>query len=161
MRVPHSHGDSFMPHKLLQLHQRHLAGLSQPRCEGMSHGMQGDSVQGVTIFWGKIELSDGSIEASGGLGECSPLSGLSENRLDRLAVVRQKHFHHISRYTDGYSPATLGQNVKNIGIGIDILSPESENLRGTQTGFQGKQLSKRAPLPQYQEKCGKTGIWPH
>ena len=31
----------------------------------MSHGMQGDGVQTITVLRGQIELSDGSLEASG------------------------------------------------------------------------------------------------
>ncbi len=63
--VSHRHCDVLMAHELLQLHKRDFAGLSQPGCEGMSHGMQGDGVQTITILRGQIELSDGSLEASG------------------------------------------------------------------------------------------------
>ena len=65
--VSHRHGDVLMTHELLQLHKRDLAGLSQPGCEGMSHGMQGDGVQTITVLRGQIELSDGSLEAGGRL----------------------------------------------------------------------------------------------
>ena len=63
--VSHRHGDVLVTHELLQLHKRDLAGLSQPGCEGMSHRMQGDGVQTITVLRCQIELSDGSLEASG------------------------------------------------------------------------------------------------
>ena len=56
MSVSHRHGDVLMTHELLQLHKRDLAGLSQPGCEGMSHRMQGNSVQTITVLWGQVEL---------------------------------------------------------------------------------------------------------
>ena len=48
--VSHRHGDVLMTHELLQLHKRDLAGLSQPGCEGMPHGMQGNGVQTITVL---------------------------------------------------------------------------------------------------------------
>ena len=63
--VSHRHGDVLMTHELLQFHKRDLAGLSQPGCEGMSHGMQGDGVQTITVLRGQIELSDGGLETDG------------------------------------------------------------------------------------------------
>ena len=65
MGISHGHGDVLMAHELLQLHERHLAGLRQPRGEGMPHGMQGDGIQTVAVFRGQIELSDGGLETGG------------------------------------------------------------------------------------------------
>ena len=42
--VSHGHGDILVAHELLQLHERDLAGLRQPRREGVPHGVQGDGI---------------------------------------------------------------------------------------------------------------------
>ena len=63
--ISHRHGDVLVTHELLQFHKRNLAGLRQPGCEGMPHGMQGDGVQTITVLRGPIELSDGSLKAGG------------------------------------------------------------------------------------------------
>ena len=65
MGIPHGHGDVLMAHELLQFHERHLAGLRQPRGKGMSHGVQGDGVQTVAVFRSQIELSDGGLKTGG------------------------------------------------------------------------------------------------
>ena len=65
MGIPHGHGDVLMTHELLQFHERHLAGLRQPRGKGMSHGVQGDGVQTVAVFRSQIELSDGGLKTGG------------------------------------------------------------------------------------------------
>lgn len=61
--VSHGHGDILVPHELLQLHKRDLAGLRQPRGEGVPHGVQGDGIQAVAVFRRQSELSDGSLKA--------------------------------------------------------------------------------------------------
>ena len=63
--VSHGHGDILVTHELLQLHECDPAGLRQPGCEGMPHGVQGDGVQAVAVFRGQIELSDSGLEAGG------------------------------------------------------------------------------------------------
>ena len=50
--VSHSHGDILVTHELLQLHECDPAGLRQPGCEGMPHGVQGHGVQAVAVFLG-------------------------------------------------------------------------------------------------------------
>ena len=63
MSVSHGHADVLMTHELLQLHDRNLPRLRQPRGEGMPHGVQGDGVQAVAILRGQFELSDGGLKA--------------------------------------------------------------------------------------------------
>ena len=75
MSIPHGHGDVLMTHELLQFHERHLAGLRQPGGKGMSHGVQGDGVQTVTVFRSQIELSDGGLETGGGFSNAVFLRG--------------------------------------------------------------------------------------
>lgn len=100
MSIPHGHGDVPVAHELLQLHERDLTGLRQPRGEGMSHGMQGDSVQAVAIFRSQIELSDGSLETGWRFLKGCLLTGLLEDGFRRLALIRLEHPDHILRHTD-------------------------------------------------------------
>ena len=48
--IAHGHSDVLVPHELLQFHERDLAGLRQPRGEGVPHGVQGDGIQAVAVF---------------------------------------------------------------------------------------------------------------
>ena len=52
----------------------------------MSHGMQGNGVQTITVLRGQIELSDGSLEAGGRLGERCFLAGLLDTEDYALAL---------------------------------------------------------------------------
>lgn len=62
MGIPHGHGDVLMAHELLQFHECDLAGLCQPGCERMPHGMQCDHIQTVAVFWLQTEFSDGGLK---------------------------------------------------------------------------------------------------
>ena len=137
--IPHSHGDILVSHELLQLHECDLAGLCQPGCESMSHGVQGDSVQAIAVFRGQSELSDGGLEAGGRLGERRLLPGLLKDWLRRLAPVCLKHPNHILRYPDEDSFSPFLNNVEAAGIGIHVLSTQLENFRGAKTGSQREQ----------------------
>ena len=71
MGIPHGHGDVLMAHELLQFHECDLAGLCQPGCERMPHGMQCDHIQTVAVFWsdetaGVCALIDPGDESSCG-----------------------------------------------------------------------------------------------
>ena len=66
----------------------------------MSHRMQGNSVQTITVLRGQIEFSDGSLEAGGRLGECCFLAGLLEDGFRRFAFVRLEHPDHVLRHSD-------------------------------------------------------------
>ena len=136
--VSHRHGDVLVTHELLQLHKRDLAGLSRPGCEGMSHGMQGDGVQTITVLRGQIELPDGSLEAGGRFGERCFLTGLLEDGFRRLAFVRLEHSNHVLRHSDENPLASFLNNIKAAGVGIHILSAQLENFRGPETDSQGK-----------------------
>ena len=149
MSVSHRHGDVLMTHELLQLHKRDLAGLSQPGCEGMSHGMQGDGVQTITILRGQIELSDGSLEAGWRLGERCFLTGLLEDGFRRFAFIRLEHSDHVLRHPDENPLASFLNDIKAAGVGIHILSAQLENFCGPKAGSQGKQghvMQLRMPL---------------
>ena len=76
MGIPHGHGDVLMAHELLQFHECDLAGLCQPGCERMPHGMQCDHIQTVAVFWLQTEFSDGGFEARGSFSEGRLLAGL-------------------------------------------------------------------------------------
>ena len=147
--IPHSHGDILVSHELLQLHECDLAGLCQPGCEGMPHGVQGDGVQAVAVFRGQSELSDGGLEAGGRLGERRLLPRLLKDWLRRLAPVCLKHPNHIFRYPDEDSLSPFLNNVEAAGIGVHVLSTQLENLRGAKTGSQREQghvMQLRMPL---------------
>ena len=147
--VSHRHGDVLVTHELLQLHKRDLAGLSQPGCEGMPHGMQGDGVQTITILRGQIELPDGSLEAGGRLGVRCFLAGSLEDGFRRFAFVRLEHSDHVLRHPDENPLASFLNDIKATGVGIHILSAQLENFRGPEAGSQGKQghvMQLRMPL---------------
>ena len=159
--VSHRHGDVLVTHELLQLHKRDLAGLSQPGCEGMSHGMQGDGVQTITVLRGQIELSDGSLEAGWRLGERCFLAGLLENGFRRFAFVRLEHSNHVLRHSDENPLATFLNDIKAAGVGIHILSAQLENFCGAKAGSQGKQghvMQLRMPLFEVVQKG--LGLFP-
>ena len=147
--VSHRHCDVLMAHELLQLHKRDFTGLSQPGCEGMSHGMQGDGVQTITILRGQIELSDGSLEAGGRLGERCFLAGLLEDGFRRFAFIRLEHSDHVLRHPDENPLASFLNDIKAADVGIHILSAQLENFCGPESGSQGKQghvMQLRMPL---------------
>ena len=136
--VSHRHGDVLMTHELLQLHKRDLAGLSQPGCEGMSHGMQGNGVQTITVLRGQIEFSDGSLEAGGRLGERCFLAGLLEDGFRRFAFVRLEHPDHVLRHSDENPFASFLDDIEAAGVNIHVLSAQLENFCGPEAGSQGK-----------------------
>lgn len=138
MSVSHRHGDVLMAHELLQLHKRDLAGLSQPGCEGMSHGMQGNGVQTITVLRGQIELSDGSLEAGGRLGEHCFLAGLLEDGFRRFAFVHLEHPDHVLRHSDENPFASFLDDIEAAGVNIHVLSAQLENFCGPEAGSQGK-----------------------
>ena len=127
-----------MTHELLQLHERDLAGLSQPGCEGMSHRMQGNSVQTITVLRGQIEFSDGSLEAGGRLGEHCFLAGLLEDGFRRFAFVHLEHPDHVLRHSDENPFASFLDDIEAAGDNIHVLSAQLENFCGPEAGSQGK-----------------------
>lgn len=139
MSIPHGHGNVLMSHELLQFHERDLAGLCQPGCEGMPHGVQGDGVQAVAVFRGQSEFSDGGLEAGGRFGERCLLPWLLEDEFRRLALVRLKHPDHIFRYTDEDTLAAFLNDMEAAGVGVHVLSAQFENLRGPKAGSQREQ----------------------
>ena len=148
MSVSHRHGDVLMTHELLQLHKRDLAGLSQPGCEGMSHGMQGDGVQTITILRGQIELSDGSLEASGVLVNAVFLRGCWKMSSAGLRLY-VRNILLISSSTRRKPICLLSDDIEAAGVGIHILSAQLENFCGPESGSQGKQghvMQLRMPL---------------
>ena len=115
----------------------------------MSHGMQGDGVQTITVLRGQIELSDGSLEAGGRLGERCFLAGLLEDGFRRFAFVRLEHPDHVLRYSNENPLASFLNDIKAAGVGIHILSAQLENFCGPESGSQGKQghvMQLRMPL---------------
>ena len=84
MGIPQCHGDGLMSHELLQFHQRNFAGLCKPGCEGMAHGMQSYSIQGISILWGHFEIFNSSPETSWRLGISCTFAGTSEKLLPCL-----------------------------------------------------------------------------
>ena len=156
MSVSHRHGDVFVAHELLQLHERNLTRLRQPRGERMPHGMQCDDIQTVAVFRGQIELSDGGLEAGGRLGERRLLTGLLEDGFRRLALVRLEHPDHVLRYSNENPPASFLNDIEAAGVGIHILSAQFENLRGTEAGSQREQghiVQLGVPLFKVVQKC--------
>lgn len=139
MSVPHGHGDIFMTHELLQLHERDLAGLRQPGSEGMPHGMQCDRVQAVAVFRSKIELLDGGLEAGWGFLKCHLFARLLKDGLRWLAFICLEHLDHILRHTDKDTFSPFLNDIEAAGIGIHILPAQFENLRGPEAGSQGEQ----------------------
>ena len=98
--ISHRHGDILMAHEFLQFHERYLAGLSKPRGERMSHGMQCNHIQTIAVFWLQTEFSDGGFEAGGRLGERCFLAGLLEDGFRRFAFIRLEHSDHVLRHPD-------------------------------------------------------------
>ena len=148
MSVSHRHGDVLMTHELLQLHKRDFTGLSQPGCEGMSHGMQGDGVQTITILRGQIELSDGSLEASGVLVNAVFLRGCWKMSSAGLRLY-VRNILLISSSTRRKPICLLSDDIEAAGVGIHILSAQLENFCGPESGSQGKQghvMQLRMPL---------------
>ena len=138
-----------MTHELLQFHERHLAGLRQPGGKGMSHGVQGDGVQTVTVFRSQIELSDGGLETGGCFFKRRLLARLLEDRFRRLARIRLEHPDHILRHADEYPLSSLLNDIEAAGIAVHILPAQFENFRGTKAGPQGEQghiVQLRMPL---------------
>lgn len=66
----------------------------------MPHGVQGDRVQAVAVFWRKAELPDCGLEAGGRFLERHLFAGLLEDGFRWLPPVRLKHLDHIFRHTD-------------------------------------------------------------
>ena len=149
MSVSHGHGNILVTHELLQLHERDLAGLRQPRGEGVPHGVQGDGIQAVAVFWCKAELSDGGLKAGGRFLKRHLFAGLLEDGFRWLAPVRLKHPDHIFRHTDEDPLATLLNDIEAAGVGIHVLPAQLENLRGPEAGSQREQghvVQLRMPL---------------
>lgn len=139
MSIPHGHGDILVTHELLQLHERDLAGLRQPGGEGMPHGVQGDGVQAVAVFWCKAELSDGGLKAGGRFLERHLFAGLLEDGFRRLPPVRLKHLNHIFGHTDEDTFSPFLNDIEAAGVGIHVLPAQLENLRGPEAGSQREQ----------------------
>ena len=139
MSIPHGHGDILVTHELLQLHERDLAGLRQPGGKGMSHGVQGDGVQTVTVFRSQIELSDGGLKAGGRFLERHLFAGLLEDGFRRLPPVRLKHLNHIFGHTDEDTFSPFLNDIEAAGVGIHVLPAQLENLRGPEAGSQREQ----------------------
>lgn len=139
MSVSHGHGDILVTHELLQLHERDLAGLRQPRGEGMPHGVQSDGVQAVAVFRGQVEFSDGGLEAGGRFLERHLFAGLLEDGFRWLPPVRLKHLDHIFGHTDEDTFSSFLNDIEAAGVGIHVLLAQLENLRGPEAGSQGKQ----------------------
>ena len=149
MGIPHGHGNVLMAHELLQFHERDLAGLCQPGCEGVPHGMQGDGVQAVAVLRGQSEFSDGGLETGGRLGERCLLPWLLEDGFCWLAPVRLEHPDHIFRHTDEDTLASFLDDMEAAGVGVHILPAQFENLRGPEAGSQREQshvVQLRMPL---------------
>lgn len=137
--VSHGHGDILVTHELLQLHERDLAGLRQPGGEGVPHGVQGDGIQAVAVFWCKAELPDCGLEAGGRLVKRRLFAGLLEDRFHRFAPVCLKHLDHIFRHTDENSFASFLNDIEAAGVGIHVLPAQLENLRGPEARSQREQ----------------------
>ena len=146
MSISHSHGDIFMAHELLQLHERDLAGLRQPGGEGMPHGVQGDSIQTVAVLRGQVEFSDGSLETGGGFLKGRLLAGLLKDRFRRFAFIGLEHPDHIFRHTDEDPFSSFLDDIEAAGIAVHILSAQFENLRGTEAGSQ-REIGEGFPPP--------------
>lgn len=139
MSVSHGHGDILVTHELLQLHERDLAGLRQPRGEGVPHGVQGDGIQAVAVFWCKAELPDCGLKAGGRFLERHLFAGLLEDGFRWLPPVRLKHLDHIFRHTDEDTFSPFLNDIEAAGVGIHVLPAQLENLCGPEAGSQGKQ----------------------
>ena len=139
MSVSHGHGDILVTHELLQFHERNLAGLRQPRGEGVPHGVQGDGIQAVAVFRRQSELSDGGLKAGGRFLERHLFAGLLEDGFRWLPPVRLKHLDHIFRHTEEDTFSPFLNDIKAAGVGIHVLPTQFENLRGPEAGSQGKQ----------------------
>ena len=137
--VSHGHGDILVAHEFLQLHERDLAGLRQPRGEGMPHGVQGNGVQAVAVFRRQAELSDGGLKAGGRFLERHLFAGLLEDRFRWLASVRLKHLDHIFRHTDENTFSPFLNDIETAGVGIHVLPAQLENFRGPEAGSQREQ----------------------
>ena len=137
--VSHGHGDILVTHELLQFHERDLAGLRQPRGEGVPHGVQGDGIQAVAVFWCKAELPDGGLEAGGRFLERHLFAGLLEDGFRWLAPVCLKHPDHIFRHTDEDTFSPFLNDIETAGVGIHVLPAQLENLRGPEAGSQREQ----------------------
>lgn len=137
--VSHGHGDILVPHELLQLHKRDLAGLRQPRGEGVPHGVQGDGIQAVAVFRRQSELSDGSLKAGGRFLECHLFAGLLEDGFRWLPPVRLKHPDHIFRHTDENTFSPFLNDIETTGVGIHVLPAQLENFRRPEAGSQREQ----------------------
>ena len=149
MSVSHGHGDILVTHELLQLHERDLAGLSQPRRERMPHGVQSHGVQAVAIFRGQIEFSDGGLETGGRFLKSRLLAGLLKDRFRRFAFIGLEHPDHIFRHTDEDPFSSFLDDIEAAGIAVHILPAQFENLRGTEAGSQREQghvVQLRMPL---------------
>ena len=149
VRIPHRHGDVLMAHELLQFHKRDLAGLGQPACEGMPHGMQGDSVQAVSVFRGQIELSDGDLETCGRLCKGCPLARLLEDGFHWSALIGLKHLNHVPGHANKNPLPTFLNDIEAAGVAVHILPAQFEDFRGTEAGSQREQrhiMQLRMPL---------------
>ena len=134
MSVSHGHGDILVTHELLQFHERDLAGLRQPRGEGVPHGVQGDGIQAVAVFRRQSELSDCGLEAGGRFLERHLFAGLLEDGFRWLAPVCLEHPDHIFRHTDENPFASFLNDIEAAGVGIHVLPPQFENFWRVFTG---------------------------
>ena len=149
MGIPHGHSDVLMAHEFLQLHECDLAGLCQPRCEGVPHRMQCDGIQAVAVFRGQSEFSDGGLETGGRFLKRHLFAGLLEDGFRWLAPVCLEHPDHIFRHTDEDTLAPFLDDMEAAGVGVHILPAQFENLRGPEAGSQREQshvVQLRMPL---------------
>lgn len=139
MSVSHGHGDILVTHELLQFHERDLAGLRQPRGEGVPHGVQGDGIQAVAVFRRQSELSDCGLEAGGRFLERHLFAGLLEDGFRWLAPVCLEHPDHIFRHTDENPFASFLNDIEAAGVGIHVLPPQFENFCRPEASSQREQ----------------------
>ena len=139
VRITHGHVDALMPHELLQLHQRNLSGLSQPRCKSMSHGMQSDGIEWITVLGFHFQISNCGTETGRRFGEGDLFAGLLKDRFLRFPSIGQEHFYHILRNTDRCALSAFGNNVQHPGVGVYILPLQTKHFRGAQACLEGEQ----------------------
>lgn len=101
--------------------------------------MKSDSIQSITVFRGEFEPFDGEAECRRGLDEHLVCDGGLKDRFARRTVVSLEHGDHIFRNTDRRTLAAFFNNVQDIGVVIDILPSELENLRSPQSGAERQQ----------------------
>lgn len=137
MSISHCHCNSFMPHQFLKLHNAHFSRLCQPRSKSVPHCMKSYNIQAVFFISFKPEFSYSCLETMRCVLKRLLCSWSLKNIFRRSSSIGKKHGQNVSWNSNRNTLSTLGQNMQNAGIGIDVPSLETEHFCRPEASFQG------------------------